>query len=151
MEFPPSDTLPHDTEITNNIKDMLKWNSKISAENIEVETQKGIVTLSGSVSTYWERMIAEEIASNIRGTLEVNNNIVVKTPQVFHDVNIERDIVDAYRRSRLIDEEKIDVSVTDGIVTLSGTASSFPLKKETLEIATYTAGVKGINDQLYIE
>ncbi len=151
IEFPPSITLPTDDEITSNINNMLIWNSKILSSDIKVETINGVVTLTGSVSTYWEKYLAEDIANSARGVLEVNNLLNVELTKSIIDIDIENDIKEAYRRSILIDETKIEVSVTNGVVTLTGSVESYPIKREALDIAIYTTGVVEVNDQLYIE
>ena len=56
----------------------------------------------------------------------------------------------AFKRTQLIDEEKITVKVNNGLVHLSGKVSNFFAKMQALNLAIYTNGVKGVSDELRI-
>ncbi|MFP4060040.1 MAG: BON domain-containing protein [Bacteroidota bacterium] len=151
VEFPATVTYPNDDEITANIHNMLLWNSDISSAGIIVETNNGIVTLTGTVPTYWEKYLAEDIANSTNGVLGVINSLDVVLEKSATDIDIETDIRNAYRRSVLIDEKKINVNAKNGVVTLSGSVITYPVKREALDIAYYTTGVIDVIDDLRIE
>ncbi len=150
IKFPPRITIPTDEEITENIKNMLLWNSRINSDSISVQTEKGVVTLSGIVNSFWEKYLALDIANSANGVTEVINTISVNPTKTVIDMDIERDIKNAFERSSLIDEDKIYVDVSGGVVHLIGAVSHYLIKDEAHDIAMYTAGVTDVVDDITI-
>jgi osmotically-inducible protein OsmY len=150
VEFPPRVTLPGDPEISRNIKNMLTMNNRINAINIDVATSDGIVTLTGTADSYWEKYEAEDLANTAHGVIEVVNKIGVKPVKSVVDQEIEEDIRKAYERSGLINEDEIDVSVKNGVAHLSGVVANTLIKKEAYKVALYTTGVVNVIDEITI-
>jgi len=150
VDFPPSFAMPGDEEITSSINHMLTWNSNIKSDDIMVKTNNRIVTLSGMVSSYWEKYLSGRIAVTTHGVIEVINDLAVNPTRNIIDRDIEKDITNTYRRSGLIDEHEITVSVNNGIVRLSGVVSKRLIKQEAHDVAMYTAGVVDVIDELTI-
>lgn len=150
IAFPPEILIRDDDEIVNNIESQYKWNSQLNAENINVKSRNGIVTLEGKVYSYWEKSIAEAIANSSVGVMGVDNNLTVLPRKSFIDVDIENDIKRELERNPLIDESKLNVSVSNGIVTLSGHVRYRVIKQQVIDIVTYSAGVIDVVDELTI-
>ncbi|MGM0504155.1 MAG: BON domain-containing protein [Bacteroidota bacterium] len=151
VELPVKSNLPDDEEITENIFNILRWQSNVSTENLKVESNEGIVTLSGTVETLWGKNQAEDIVNGIHGVLGVVNKIKVNMSRTGKDIEIEEDIKKAFERSPIIDENKISVDVNKGTVHLTGAVANFPIKKEAIDIATYTKGVDNVIGDITIE
>jgi osmotically-inducible protein OsmY len=64
--------------ITAKVKSALASDEVVKAREINVDTFRGIVQLSGFVNTSAEKERAEQVASRIQGVREVRNNITVK-------------------------------------------------------------------------
>ena len=151
VELPVKSILPEDKEITENIMNTLKWQSNVSTENLKVESNEGIVTLSGTVETLWGKNQAEDIVNGIHGVIGVVNKLDVNMSRTVKDIEIEEDINKAFDRSTIIDENKISVDVNKGTVHLTGAVANFPIKKEAIDIATYTKGVSNVIGDITIE
>jgi osmotically-inducible protein OsmY len=151
VQFTTKTNQPGDAQINHNVIHALQASNEIKSNDIEVETNNQIVTLLGSVATLWEKYKAEDLANQTTGVLAVINNIEVNLVKTVEDLDIEKDIKNAYRRSPLIEEEKIAVNVHGGVVRLTGIVANYPTKKEALDIATYTKGVVNVTDELAIE
>jgi hyperosmotically inducible periplasmic protein len=67
-----------DTAITAKVKTELIRDPVVKARQVEVETFKGTVQLSGFVDTEEQRLRAAEVARTISGVHDVRNNITVK-------------------------------------------------------------------------
>jgi osmotically-inducible protein OsmY len=67
-----------DTLITSKVKARYVESKEVSATAVNVETFKGVVQLSGFVSTPAERAKAEELARQVQGVKEVRNDIRLK-------------------------------------------------------------------------
>jgi len=142
--------LPDDEEITQNVTDSLMWNSKIISTGIRVETHNLIVVLTGTVTTLWEKLEAENVAQNTHGVLDVVNQIEVKLSKTIVDLDIEKDIRKAFRRNILIDEDKIAVECNEGVVRLSGEVSGYLSKRKAIDLAVHTGGVVNVIDDIAI-
>ena len=68
-----------DSAITAKVKTELIRDPVVKARQVEVETFKGIVQLSGFVDTEEQKSRAAEVARAISGVNDVKNNIAVKT------------------------------------------------------------------------
>ncbi len=143
-------SIPSDTEIRENIRNMISWDSRINDERIIVEVDGGVVTLSGSVDSYWEKTIAEDIAQNATGTLDIINNLEVGIAITYTDAEIKNSIRRALARSVVVDEEHIDIEVNEGHVYLRGTAPSWTDKQEAHNIALYTSGVMDVINEIIV-
>ncbi len=74
---PPSKVID-DTWITSKTKTALLAKSDLKARDIEVKTQRGTVTLTGSVPSRDDSDRAEQVARNIEGVRAVDNRLAVK-------------------------------------------------------------------------
>src|ERR1700709_861752 len=70
----------------------LKYDPKItSANDIAIAVKEGVVTLSGYVSSYWEKDAAEKAIKRVYGVRGVANDIQVKLSTMRTDPEIARD------------------------------------------------------------
>ncbi|MFA5699700.1 MAG: BON domain-containing protein [Desulfuromonas sp.] len=67
-----------DKTISTKVKAQLAADSLTEALQIEVETYKGVVQLSGFVNTIESKERAEEIAEAVTGVKEVKNNLNIR-------------------------------------------------------------------------
>ena len=144
-------TPPGDDDISRKIRDSMKWNVKLDATDVRVSTHEGVVTLQGQVSSFWEKFEAEDIASHTLGVTGVTNQLGVRMTKTVEDEEIERDIMSAFERSILIDEDKLSVDCSRGEVRLSGSVANYAIKREALDVANYTRGVVNVIDEITIE
>lgn len=68
-----------DAAVTAKVKSALIADNTVSAFDVEVETYKGHVQLSGFVDTDAQRQRAEQLARGVAGVTDVSNNIRLKT------------------------------------------------------------------------
>lgn len=68
-----------DSAITAKVKNRLLQDKDVSGLQVNVETYKGRVQLSGFVSTQDEKARAEKLARNVPGVRSVSNDLIVKT------------------------------------------------------------------------
>ncbi len=64
-----------DAAVTTKVKTALLADSQVKGTQINVDTDNGNVTLSGSVATASEKMRAEQLAQNVEGVKAVRNNL----------------------------------------------------------------------------
>lgn len=67
-----------DALITTKVKAAIAADKDLSAIKIDVDTQNGVVTLSGPAPTATAKERASEIARNVKGVNSVNNQLTIK-------------------------------------------------------------------------
>ncbi len=67
-----------DSWITTKVKSEMIASNAVKAHNINVDTTKGVVTLTGTAETWQESNKAAEIARGIKGVTGVENDIRVQ-------------------------------------------------------------------------
>ena len=133
--------------ISRSVENVLEWNSEIDAADIRITTIGGIVTIEGTVESYWKKVRAEDLASDVSGVVEVQNRLAVVPTDDLVDERIAEDIVNAIERKSFVDMETITVRVEDGVVSLSGEVGSRTEHEAVYESALYTDGVVAVNDE----
>lgn len=76
---------PNDAQLTSQVKSGLSGDAAISAQPIDVQSQGGVVTLSGTVQTDQQRTAAANDAARISGVKTVINNLQVQ-PQAAENI-----------------------------------------------------------------
>jgi BON domain len=67
------------------------------------------------------------------------------------DSQIQKDVIDALQYEPSVDASKIGVASKDGIVTLTGTVSSYTEKESAASVAERVSGVKAVVDETKVE
>lgn len=143
--------LPADAELEENVKKLLLWSSSIDSTRITVSVKNGVVTLSGTVEAYWQKLRAGELAADALGVRRVENEAAVVPALSYKDEAIAANIVSALGRVVNMDVGVIDVEVTKGMVTLSGPVPDWLTWRYAENIARSARGVKGVTNALRIE
>lgn len=143
----------NDVQIAAQVKTNLIDSDKVSANDVNVEVDKGVVQLSGFVATEDERIEAGKVAADIIGVKSVSNKLVVKATDrsmgtVMSDQMIETKVNAALMSDQGTNAGDIDVEVREGVVQLSGFVSSDVEKQRAGEIAKGVKGVKDVHNSL---
>jgi osmotically-inducible protein OsmY len=67
----------NDEQLQQAVTDELTWEPSITSAPIGVTAKEGVVTLSGNVSSYWEKRCVETVASRVKGVRAVVEEIKV--------------------------------------------------------------------------
>ena len=130
----------------------LKYDPKLTtASDIAVAVKEGVVTLSGYVSSYWEKDAAEKAVKRVYGVRGVANDIQVKLSTVRTDPEIARDAVQELESHISIPYEKIKVTVKSGWVTLEGSVN-WQFQKSLAESSVKKLrGVIGVTNNIEVK
>ncbi|MGD9031351.1 MAG: BON domain-containing protein [Desulfobacteraceae bacterium] len=139
-----------DRDITLAVQKKLINDQSVSPNLIDVWTDKGIVTLTGSVDNVLAKERATEIAETTKGVQSVVNRIVVK-PGERQDGDISWDIRQAILDDPATDLYEIEAEVKDGIVTLTGTVDSWAESRLCEKVVKSVKGVKGIKNEIEVQ
>ena len=72
-----------DNELQRDVLAELKWDPRVDHSHIGVAAKDGVVTLSGIVPNYAEKVAAEKAAQRVRGVKAIAEEMSVKMPSFF--------------------------------------------------------------------
>lgn len=152
----------NDTGITAQVKSRLASDARTRDLGISVETNNGVVTLSGAVSSADAKPAAEELARNVPDVTGVDNRITApgamdevaasaertaeKAGTAIDDTWITTKVKSALLADAQTKGTKISVDTRQGVVALSGAAATNAERNRAVDIAKNIEGVKGVND-----
>jgi osmotically-inducible protein OsmY len=144
--------MKNDKELQRDVLDELQWEPSVEAAEIGVAARDGVVTLTGSVPTYNEKVAAERVAKRVHGVKGVANDVEVRPRGSGErtDTDIAGAAVNALRWQTTVPDERIKVSVSKGWVTLEGEVDWHFQKDAAEEVVRVLVGVRGVVNQVAI-
>jgi len=144
------DKVISDAGITLSIESDMRGYDGIDAHLIDVQTEEGIVTLSGYVDNLLAREQAVTLAKSIKGVRSVIDQINLR-PVVRPDSEIKRDAIAALAADPATDSWEVTVKVMNGEVTLKGLTESWQEKQLAAQVVKGVRGVREVkNEMVYI-
>jgi osmotically-inducible protein OsmY len=132
----------------------LDWEPRLGTSQVDVTISgHGVVTLTGLVKSYAEKVAAERATRRVRGVHAVVNDIDILLPMTHErsDPAIAEALVRALEWHVLVPHNVIEVRVSDGWVRLSGTVDWNFQREAALDAAQSLTGVKGITNLIAVK
>jgi osmotically-inducible protein OsmY len=142
-----------DKALRQNIIDELDFEPSINAANIGVAVEKGVVTLTGHVESYAEKIAAERAVERVRGVRAVAQEIEVRYAghQRRADDEIAQRSLDIINWSVQVPSDSIKVEVEHGWITLRGTVEWQYQKRAAESAVRRLSGVRGVSNLIEIK
>ena len=140
-----------DERIDSSAKESYVFKTYLKGDAVKVESQEGVVTLSGTVNDASHKGLAEETVANLPGVKSVDNRLELKAEYPAEQTNewLAMKIKAALLFHRNVSLENTQVYVEEGIATLRGEASSEAQKELTTEYAD-VEGVKEVKNEMTV-
>ena len=119
---------------------------------LKAEVNEGIVTISGEVPLYIDKMNAEKRVRKVKNVDGVRNHVEVAGASVPDD-EIRENLSTKLRYDRAGFGHvfnNLGVDVNNGVVTIAGNVRDYPDRDSALAILSTTAGVKEIVDEIEV-
>lgn len=140
-----------DEDMASRANNIIEWQSGLEDSDIRVVARGGSLELEGSVDAHWKAERARVLVMDIQGVTEVRNNLAVVPTHDIADEALAKEITAALERNSLINEDRVEVEVEAGVVTLRGSVVSW-LESNTVEnVVSATPGSLGIRNQLKLD
>ena len=145
------------------VKDDVAFNLNTDATtegfDIGVKVKDGIVTLSGTVNTWYEKSHAGDVSSRIKGVRDVINRLGVGyyRPEAVTREHSSAQVTKEIRKGLAANwstrwvADDIKVAVDGGVATLSGEVDSWDERSEAADIAYTTKGVWEVRNKLSVK
>ena len=142
-----------DEQIQKDVLAEMKYDARVQPNEIGVAVKDGIVTLAGWVDSYTKKWAAEEAAHRVRGVKAVANEIEVRLPSSSErtDPDIAAAAVRALEWDAFVSVDKLDVTVSKGVVTLEGEVEWQFQKQDAERVIRRLSGVKGVTNLITVK
>jgi VCBS repeat-containing protein len=140
-----------DKQLQQDVLEELQWEPSVDANEIGVAVHDGIVTLSGFVPSYVEKLAAERAVGRVSGVKAVAEEIQVKLPGSSQrtDVDIAQAALSALEWNAAL-KDKIKVKVEHGIVTLTGDVDWNYQRDTAKRSVENLTGVRRVHNQIKV-
>ena len=145
------ETVPTDEALENKVKTALLEDPYVERYELTIDASNGLVYLDGTVNTSFEKYQAEMVTADVQGVTSIVNNIEYEHEWTWKpDWEIREDVKDQLMWSTFVDEEQVNVTVDDGVVTLTGQVDSWS-EFNSAEKNSYQAGAKDVMNNLTVQ
>lgn len=147
-----------DTVTTAKVKSALINDPVTKARQIDVEVNRGVVSLGGFVDSQTEKDQATQVTKGVNGVQEVKNNLQVKQTVAERSPGavVDDGVVTAKVKAALIEDpltkaHQINVDTRNGEVLLTGFVDSNDAKREAGQVAQTVSGVQSVRNELEVK
>jgi osmotically-inducible protein OsmY len=141
-----------DSQLQFDVMEELKWEPGVDHERIGVSAVDGVVTLSGTVGSYAEKLLAEKTVRRVKGVRAVAEDLQVRfawQPKR-SDAEIAKRVADILEWDPMMPRDRIKVTVEDGVVRLSGKVDWNYQRDLAIEDASKISGVVRIDNWIEV-
>jgi osmotically-inducible protein OsmY len=141
-----------DSEIKKDVLSELQWDPLISETKVGVTVNEGVVTLTGHLDTYAEKVAAKRAAGRVSGVKAIALEIDV-IPAGIHqrsDTEIALAVEHALSWNTSVPQDRVKVTVEKGWVTLTGDLDWNFQRRAVERMVRPLKGVVGISDNIQL-
>ena len=139
-------------QLRQDVLDELEFEPSVDAAHIGVAVEKDVVTLSGHVASYAEKVAAVTATRRIRGVRAIADEIEVRYPydKKMPDDEIAKRAIDILEWDTVVPSAAVQVIVRGGWVTLTGPVDWQYQKKAAEECVRKLSGIQGVVNNIEI-
>jgi osmotically-inducible protein OsmY len=142
-----------DKQLQQDVMDELRYEPSLDEKEIGINVAAGLVTLTGRVKTYIEKLAAIRAVERVDGVRGIANEMTVVPPKAFEHTDVE--IAEAAMRALAwcptVPRDRVKVRVENGWLTLEGKLD-WQYQKDMAENAVHLlAGVRGLSNLVSIQ
>jgi osmotically-inducible protein OsmY len=148
------EAVTNSTKLQHDVQEELEWEPSVDASKIGVTAmQSGVVTLTGTVATYAEKISADRAAKRVSGVRAVANDIEVRPIGSLKrtDTDIAQAVLQALEWDIAVPHEKITAKVDNGWVTLDGEVALQFQRAAAENAVRRLSGVRGVSNQIGLQ
>lgn len=141
-----------DSQLQRDVLDELEWEPSVDHADIGVAVVDGVVALNGYVKSYAEKLAAERAARRVGGVRAIAEELKVRlaSDPKTADHEIAQRILTMFQWDVSVPDQRIQVKVEHGWVTLSGDVDWHYQSEEARRAASRIHGVIGVSNHLAV-
>jgi osmotically-inducible protein OsmY len=135
-----------DSDLRKRVIDELDWDPAIDPSAIAVAVKEGVVTLSGTVANFSQKLNAERTVKRVFGVKGVAEELTVQVPDSDQrsDADIAHSALSVLRFNVAVPADRVKVVVESGWITLEGELEWQYQRAAAQNSVKYLLGVKGV-------
>lgn len=141
-----------DAQLKKDVLDELEWEPALNATRVGVAVDHGVVLLTGHLDTFAEKEAVEKAVRRVAGVkaMAVELEVTLAPRHQRSDTEIAATIETAFKWHALIPEDRIQVKVEKGWVTLTGEVDWQYQRHNAERVVRPVTGVLGVNNHITI-
>jgi osmotically-inducible protein OsmY len=141
-----------DSRIESSAAKSYTFKTYLKDDSIKVDSKDGVVTLTGTVADANHKSMADNTVTSLPGVVSVDDQLTIKgeQPAEHSDTWIGWKVKSALLFHRDVSATGTTVDVKDGVVILTGQASSIAQKELTTEYAKDVDNVKDVDNNMTV-
>jgi osmotically-inducible protein OsmY len=145
--------MSQDKQLQESVMEELGWEPSIDAAHIGVAANAGVVTLTGHVGSFAQKVAAESAAARVKGVKAVAEEIEVKLPDDVKraDENIAGAAIDRLAWESSVPPDAIEIRVEKGWITLNGEVGWHFQKDAAGQAVQSLIGVVGVSNLIEVK
>lgn len=142
-----------DLSLRDNVLSELEFEPSVNAAHIGVAADNGVVTLSGHVGSYAEKLMAERVVQRVKGVRAIAQEIEVRWPsdRKTSDDEIAQRALKIIEWDTTIPNGRVQLKVQKGWVTLAGEVEWYFQSSAAEAAVRKLSGVTGITNNITIK
>jgi osmotically-inducible protein OsmY len=142
-----------DHDLQTDVLAALAWEPSVIAAHLGVSASGGVVTLTGHVESYAQKVAAEHVVLRVRGVKALAQEIKVKVPfeRTRSDDDIAAAVIERLAWSTDVPADRFAVKVENGWVTLTGEADWNYQKNGAALDVRRLMGVVGLSNNITVK
>lgn len=142
-----------DLWLRDDVLNELEFEPRVNAAHIGVAVERGVVTLTGHVGSYAEKLAAERAVQRVKGVRAIAQDIEVRLPgdKKTNDDEIAQRAVNVIGWNTTIPDEKVKVKVQDGWITLTGEVDWHYQRQSAESAVRKLSGVAGVVNSIMVK
>jgi osmotically-inducible protein OsmY len=147
-----------DAWMTMKVKGVLAFHKNVSAMSTEVNTENGVVTLTGKADTEAQKQLTTEYAKDVDGVTAVHNQMTVEKSAAHRTMGekVDDSSITAQVKTSLLFHKSTHSMATkvvtkDGVVTLRGEANNGAERDLVTKLTEDIEGVKHVNNRMTVK
>lgn len=131
----------------------LEFEPSVNASHIGVAVENGVVTLTGHVGSYAEKLAAERIVQRLKGVRAIAQEIEVRFPadKKTDDDEIAQRALKILTWDTTIPDDKVKIKVQKGWITLTGEVDWYYQRSAVETAVRKLSGVTGITNSITVK
>lgn len=139
-----------DREIAAAVEREIHYSPAVDLNDVDVESSKGVVTLTGAVSSLLAKERAQRLAGTVSGVRSVVNRIEVAPARDRADRAIEQDAEKALLYDAATETFEVTVEVKEGDAVLMGQVESLAEKVQCARVVSGVRGVREVENRIQV-
>jgi osmotically-inducible protein OsmY len=142
-----------DAELQRDVSEELKWDPRVIDDEVGISVRSGVVTLTGFVPSYAEKLAAVEAVERVAGVRAVAQELSIKIHPLSEqsDTELAHQILNTLAWDIEVPHKQITARVENGWVTLEGEVDWQFQRNAAERVVRYLIGVSGVSNLITIK